>query len=50
MRTIEDSDKRELLSNMIMQWNQNRLDLFHISLPNEVSLLLNFLPGLVKIF
>jgi hypothetical protein len=31
--------ERETLRNVIAQWNANRLDLFELSEPNEVSLL-----------
>jgi hypothetical protein len=33
--------ERETLRNVIAQWNANRLDLFELSEPNEVSLLLD---------
>lgn len=32
--------EREALRNVINQWNANRLDLFELSEPNEVSYLL----------
>lgn len=34
--------EREALRNVINQWNANRLDLFELSEPNEVSFLTSF--------
>ena len=42
--TMDAADKRmlerEALRNMIQQWNANRLDLFALSEPNEVTLVI----------
>lgn len=40
--------ERENLSNIIAQWNANRLDLFEISEPNEVSFVFCFVFKLSK--
>lgn len=34
---MPEEEKREKLSKVIHQWNNNRLDLFEISQPDEVS-------------
>jgi hypothetical protein len=35
---VKKQQERETLRNVIAQWNANRLDLFELSEPNEVSL------------
>lgn len=35
-------EEREALRNVVKQWNNNRLDLFELSEPNEVSLIYFF--------
>lgn len=35
--------EREALRNVINQWNANRLDLFELSMPNEVKLIFLYL-------
>ena len=54
---VENAKKRhdyEALCHIINQWNANRLDLFALSLPNEVGtttfLLLFYLPRLGEVF
>jgi len=39
MEDISHIKRRELLTALIEEWNANRLDLFEISLPDEVSLI-----------
>lgn len=34
---MPEEEKREKLAKVIRQWNDNRLDLFEISQPDEVS-------------
>jgi afadin len=38
MEAAKKLQERETLRNVIAQWNANRLDLFELSEPNEVSL------------
>ena len=42
--TAKKQQERETLRNVIAQWNANRLDLFELSEPNEVSLVEHYAP------
>jgi hypothetical protein len=42
---VRRNEEREALRGVIQQWNANRLDLFELSEPNEVSLNLLLIPA-----
>lgn len=47
---MPEEEERERLAKVIRQWNNNRLDLFEISQPDEVSHLTGLINRMISLF